>query len=61
MYERMLLYVLIAVLTCVATETSQSVLPFWWAVGIKASLQGFIALRAYIDQTPANSLSAMRE
>lgn len=53
MYQRLFLYVLIAVLTCIASETSQSILPIYYAIGLKATLQALITWRAYIDQTPA--------
>jgi hypothetical protein len=53
MYQRLFLYVSIAVLTCIASETSQSILPIYYAIGLKATLQALIAWRAYIDQTPA--------
>ena len=50
---RLFLYVAIAVFTAMATETSTSQLPIFWAVFIKATLQGLIAWRAFIDETPA--------
>lgn len=53
MYQRLFLYVIIAILTCVISETSQSILPINYSIALKASLQGLIAWRAYIDQTPA--------
>lgn len=53
MYQRMFLYIIIAVLTCIISETSNSIMPIYYAVGLKATLQGLIAWRAYIDQTPA--------
>jgi disulfide bond formation protein DsbB len=60
MYQRLALYVLIAVLTSIAAETSKSVLPMQYAVALKATLQALIAWRAYIDQTPAqNNLKSM--
>lgn len=55
MYQRLFLYVSIAVLMCIASETSQSILPIYYSIGINAFLQGLIAWRAYIDQTPAQN------
>lgn len=40
---------------CIASETSQSILPIYYSIGINAFLQGLIAWRAYIDQTPAQN------
>lgn len=54
MYQRLFLYVIIAILTTVVTETSQSILPIYYAISLKAALQALIAWRAYIDQTPAH-------
>lgn len=57
MYQRLFLYMTVAVLTTVISETSQSILPIAYAITLKASLQALIAWRAYIDQTPANCKS----
>jgi disulfide bond formation protein DsbB len=54
MYQRLFLYMTIAVLTAIASETSQSILPIGYAIALKATLQALIAWRAYIDLTPAN-------
>jgi hypothetical protein len=56
MYQRLFLYVSIAVLTSILSETSKSIFPLYCAVGLKATLQALIAWRAYIDQTPAQNL-----
>ena len=53
MYTRMFLYIAIAVFTTVISETTKSDLPVFWAVSLAASLQGLIAWRAFIDETPA--------
>lgn len=52
---RLFLYISIAVATCIVSETSASILPVYFAVALKATLQGMIAWRAYIDETPANA------
>jgi len=47
------IYVSIAVLTTVIAETGTSSLPAVWAIGIKATLQGIIAWRAFLDESMA--------
>lgn len=50
---RWFIYVAIAVITCIVGETTTSILPVFWAVFLKATLQGLIAWRAFIDGTAA--------
>jgi hypothetical protein len=50
---RWFIYVAIAVITCIVGETTTSVLPVAWAIALKATLQGLIAWRAFIDGTAA--------
>jgi hypothetical protein len=47
------IYVSIAVLTTVIAETGTSSLPAVWSIGIKATLQGIIAWRAFLDESMA--------
>lgn len=58
---RLFLYVTIAVMTAVISETSLSMLPTAIAIGLKATLQGLIAWRAYIDETPATARKRKEE
>ena len=53
MYVRMFLYIAIAVFTAIISETTKSELPMIWSVSLAATLQGLIAWRAFIDETPA--------
>lgn len=47
------IYVSIAVLTTIIAETGTSTLPAVWSIGIKATLQGIIAWRAFLDESMA--------
>jgi len=53
MWLRWFLYVSVAVSTSILAETSMSSLPVVWSVSLKAGLQGLIAWRAFLDETPA--------
>ena len=50
---RWAIYVSIAVLTTIIAETGTSQSPAVWSIGIKATLQGIIAWRAFLDESMA--------
>lgn len=50
---RWFIYIAIAVLTTIVAETGTSTLPGYWSLAIKATLQGVIAWRAFLDESMA--------